>query len=270
MKLESTTSVSLLGLKVNTLSDRDVVALITNEIRQGSHLVLGHHNSHSLYLWNREPKMRKFHAMADYILIDGMSLILLGRVVGLRLKRGHRATSLDFLPLLLPRAAREGWRIYYLGSRPGVAESGAAKLRAQYPELNLRTHHGYFNPAKSSEENREVLNDIRNYAPHILLVGMGMPRQEIWILENREEIAANVISPCGAHMDYIAGEIPTPPRWLALIYLEWLYRLASEPRRLWHRYLVEPWFLMMRIARELVDPERRNAGDPDGTDRLLP
>jgi N-acetylglucosaminyldiphosphoundecaprenol N-acetyl-beta-D-mannosaminyltransferase len=252
MKSKCPSSVSLLGFKVNLLSDRDVVALMKDSIDTDSHTVFGNHNSHSLYLCKREPKMREFHAMADYVLIDGMSLILLGRLAGLRLKREHRATSLDFLPLLLPEAVRQSWRIYYLGSRPGVAEKGAEKLRAQYPGLDIRTHDGYFNTSGSSKENREVLDDIKDYSPHILFVGMGMPRQEIWILENRKDLAANVISPCGAHMDYVAGEIPTAPRWLALIYLEWLYRLVSEPRRLWYRYLVEPLFLMMTLTHELA------------------
>jgi N-acetylglucosaminyldiphosphoundecaprenol N-acetyl-beta-D-mannosaminyltransferase len=244
-----TAEVSLLGLRVHTLSDSDVVTLVTSAIRQGAHYVLGHHNSHSAYLWDRDPQMREFHARADYVLIDGMSLILLGRVAGLPLKREHRATSLDFMPLLLPEVQREGWRIYYLGSRSGVAEKGAAVLREQYPGLQIRTHHGYFSPARSSEENRAVLNDIKDYEPHILLVGMGMPRQERWILENRAELTANVIAPCGAHMDYVAGEIPTAPRWLALIYLEWLYRLLAEPKRLAYRYLVEPWSMMQLLFR---------------------
>jgi N-acetylglucosaminyldiphosphoundecaprenol N-acetyl-beta-D-mannosaminyltransferase len=249
-------SISLLGVKVHTLSDQQVVASILRTIGQGDHKVLGHHNSHSLYLWNREPRLREFHGLADYVLIDGMSLVLLGRMVGLPLKREHRATSLDFLPLLLPEVVKEGLRIYYLGSRPGVAEKGAANLRTQFPGLQIRTHHGHFHASKASDENREVLKDIETYAPHILFVGMGMPRQEIWILENRSAIAANVIAPCGAHMDYIAGEIPTAPRWLARLYLEWLYRLIAEPKRLSYRYLVEPWFLMIRVAHELVTGER--------------
>jgi N-acetylglucosaminyldiphosphoundecaprenol N-acetyl-beta-D-mannosaminyltransferase len=182
-------------------------------------------------------------------------------MIGLQLRREHRATSLDFMPLLLPMAVEKSWRIYYLGSRPEVAERAALKLRALYRGLQIRAHHGYFDVSKSSEENREVLADITSFAPHLLLVGMGMPRQEIWILENRAELFANVISPCGAHMDYVADEIPTAPRWLALIYLEWLYRLIAEPRRLWYRYLVEPWFLMKLLVREWLSHFIRN---PEG------
>jgi N-acetylglucosaminyldiphosphoundecaprenol N-acetyl-beta-D-mannosaminyltransferase len=255
---------------MNTLSDRDVAALIARTVCQGEHLVLGNHNGHSLYLCAREPHMRDFYAIADYVLIDGMSLILLGRMFGLRLKREHRATSLDFMPLLLPEVVKQGWRIYSLGSKPEVAERAAAELRTQYPGLLIRSHHGYFNPLRSSAENREVLNDITAYAPHILMVGMGMPRQEMWILDNREEITANVIAPNGAHMDYIAGEIPTAPRWLALIYMEWLYRLLCEPKRLWRRYLVEPLFVLKLLARGWVIDEGRRPPSARSDDGLRP
>src|ERR1700693_2396914 len=189
-KWENGRRISFQGIKVNALSDEDVVALVTTAIGHDSRYVLGNHNAHSIYLCGREPQMQEFYSMADFVTIDGMSIILLGRLVGLPLKRRDRAAHLDFMPLLLAEAKREGWRIYYLGSRPGVSERGAAMLREQHPGLQIRTHHGYFNSEKSNIENREVLIDIDAYKPQILLVGMGMPRQERWILENREEIAA--------------------------------------------------------------------------------
>ena len=76
-------------------------------------------------------------------------------------------------------------------------------------------------------------------------------------MENREHIQTNTIFCCGALMDYVAGELPTPPRWLGQVGLEWLFRLISEPRRLWRRYLLEPWFVFRILARELVDQGRR-------------
>ena len=73
--------------------------------------------------------------------------------------------------------------------------------------------------------------------------------KEYWILDNRDQIDANVIFPVGALMDYRAGEIPTARRWLASLYLEWAYRLFSEPRRLWSRYLIEPWYVAAQVMR---------------------
>jgi N-acetylglucosaminyldiphosphoundecaprenol N-acetyl-beta-D-mannosaminyltransferase len=93
-----------------------------------------------------------------------------------------------------------------------------------------------------------VIVDINAYAPHILMVGMGMPRQELWILENRHDLRVNVIMPSGAIMDYIAGALPTPPRWLGPLGLEWCYRLLAEPARLSRRYMLEPWFVLGKMA----------------------
>jgi N-acetylglucosaminyldiphosphoundecaprenol N-acetyl-beta-D-mannosaminyltransferase len=251
--LDRTTSrlrtLSLQGIRLNPLSNAEVVNLIGEIIERNESRIVGNHNMHSLYLWYREPRMREFFAAADYVHIDGMAVVLLGKMAGLPLQGRDRAAYLDFLPLLTAQAAQEKWRIFFLGSEPGIAEKAAEKLRGDYPGLQMRTHHGHFNVQRSSEENRAVLAEIDAYQPHLLMVGMGMPRQEMWILENRNEIHANVICPTGAIMDYVAGTKATPPRWLGALYLEWLYRLFSEPKRLSRRYLIEPWFVMREMAR---------------------
>jgi N-acetylglucosaminyldiphosphoundecaprenol N-acetyl-beta-D-mannosaminyltransferase len=97
-----------------------------------------------------------------------------------------------------------------------------------------------------------VLAAIRSFRPHILMVGMGMPRQEHWILDNLDEIEVRVILTAGACMDYVAGAVPTPPRWMGRWGLEWLFRLGSDPTRLWRRYLIEPWFVFRLFIRDLL------------------
>ncbi len=97
-----------------------------------------------------------------------------------------------------------------------------------------------------------VVEKINAFRPHVLMVGMGMPRQERWILHRFDELDANAILQSGACFDYVAGAIPTPPRWLGRFGLEWLYRLACEPVRLWRRYLVEPWLVGAWLVRDLL------------------
>lgn len=237
------------GIRVHAMTKFDLVNVVAEAIEKGTRYIIANHNLHGLYCWFHEPKVRKFHESADYTHIDGMSLILLGRVLGLPLKREHRTGYMDLLPVLAQEAAKHGWRIFYLGSKPGVAERAAAKLRKQYVGLHICTRHGHFDPDNAGKDNQEVLADINSYTPHILLVGMGMPRQETWIFENRNQISTNAVFCCGALMDYVAGEIPTPPRWIGMLGFEWLLRLASEPSRLWRRYLVEPWSVLGHIAR---------------------
>lgn len=238
---------TFLGVRVHAMTKHDLVSVAAEAVREGTKCVVANHNLHSLYLWRHEPNMRAFYSVADYIHIDGMSIVLLGRLLGLPLTAEHRTQYVDLLPLLADQAAKHQWRVFYLGSKPGVAEKAARILRTQYPELQIVTRDGYFDVHRSADQNRAVVAEIKDYAPHILMVGMGMPRQEIWLAENLNDLRANTIYCCGALMDFIAGEIPTPPRWLGPLGLEWLYRLLSEPARLWRRYLIEPWSILIGV-----------------------
>jgi N-acetylglucosaminyldiphosphoundecaprenol N-acetyl-beta-D-mannosaminyltransferase len=118
--------------------------------------------------------------------------------------------------------------------------------------LQIQTHHGHFQAEKTSLENKEVLEEINAYAPQIVMVGMGMPRQEHWIADNWQELHCNAVFCSGAALDYVAGEVPIPPRWMGQLGFEWLYRLVAEPKRLWRRYLVEPWFVLVVLMRHYL------------------
>ncbi|GAB1545064.1 WecB/TagA/CpsF family glycosyltransferase [Scytonema sp. NUACC21] len=240
-----------LGVQVNPLSIPELNSLIAESIQQNQKWIIANHNLHSLYLYHNEPKMRAFYAKADYTHIDGMPLVLIGKLLGFPIKREQRVTYADWVWPLMAQAASKGWRIFYLGSKPGVAEQGASILRQQFPGLQIACAHGYIDTHQDSKNNLATLAKINAYKPHILMVGMGMPRQEYWILDNLEQIQTNTILTSGACMDYVAGVVPTPPRWMGKCGLEWSYRLFSEPKRLWRRYLLEPWFLAGLFLQEI-------------------
>jgi N-acetylglucosaminyldiphosphoundecaprenol N-acetyl-beta-D-mannosaminyltransferase len=166
---------------------------------------------------------------------------------------------------MLPTAVKRDWRIFYVGSTAEAAAIGEAVLRARFPGLQLRVHHGHFDANYKSEESSRVLAAISEYRPHILFVGMGVPRQERWILENLEDIDANVILPSGATLDYIAGAKRMAPRWMGRLGLEWAFRLATEPRRLAFRYLVEPWGLLSAVLTNSLATSRE-ANSPIGSE----
>ena len=230
----------ILGVKINLLNMERLNSLISEAISKDLKWVIGNHNLNSLYIFHHNHAMRDFYKIADYVHIDGMPLVWIGKLLKLPFKKEHRVTYADWIWVLIEQAAKDGWRILYLGGKPGVADRAAEILRDKYPGLEIVTESGYF---CIENENQQVIDNIKLYQPNILMVGMGMPRQEKWIFDNINDIEANIILPCGACFNYVANEIPTPPRWMGQVGLEWLYRLATDPKRLWKRYLVEPWFL---------------------------
>ena len=224
---------------------------IAEAVESGQRTIIGNHNLHSIYLYHRDAKMRRFYARARYIFIDGMPLIWLGQLLGYPLRREHRMTSIDWLRPMLPTAVERGWRLFLLGSQPGVAGRAAAMLRSEFPGLAVETMHGFFDLRPGSEEGEAVLARIRTYGPDVLCVGMGMPRQEHWIENHLERLDTRVVLNLGGFMELLIGELPLPPRWISRLGLEWLVRLLSRPGRVWRRYLVEPWFLVPLLARDL-------------------
>jgi len=248
------------------MTSQDLIDVSARAIARHERCTIGNHNLHSLYYWYKEPKMREYNSLADYTNAEGISLVLLGRLFGVPIERKHRTVYFDFLPILADAACHGRWKLFYLGSKPGVAENAARRLRARHPGLEIRTHHGHFNAERSSEENKKVLAEIKNYDPDILMVGMGMPRQEIWILENNDDISTRVTYCCGALMDLVAGELPTPPRWISALGFEWLCRLISQPARVWRRYLVEPWYVLGQLGRQyfaMQIPKLLNRGNEE-------
>jgi len=242
----------LLGVRVNLLSMRQLNFIIEEAIKRNSKCIIAHHNLNSLFIYHHTSVMRDFYRIANYVHIDGMALVFMGKLLNLPFKKEHRVTYADWIWPLMAEKAEKKWRILYLGSKPGIAEKGASVLRDMYPNIRLATLHGYFSLELDGQENQAILEKINIYQPDVLMVGMGMPRQENWILDNIDKIQANVILPAGACIDYVAGEVATPPRWMGRVGMEWLYRLITEPKRLWRRYLVEPWFIASIFLKEYL------------------
>jgi len=237
-------SISFLGITVEPLTIEELTGVVSKEIALERKCVVGNHNLNSLSLFHREPRFREFYELSEHTHIDGMPIVALARIYGFNVRRDQRVTYADWVWPLMETAASKRWRVFYLGSKPGVAEMGAAKLQERYPGLQIKTRDGYFKTDAGNAENEAVLQSIADYQPDLLMVGMGMPRQELWIVENFSKLQARVILPSGAAIDYVAGAVKTPPRWAGRCGLEWAFRLAAEPKRLWRRYLVEPWSIL--------------------------
>lgn len=243
--------ISLLGTEVDALSIDDLHAVISDAINTNRRCIIGSQNLHSIFTARRSLAMQAFYDLAAYRRIDGMPIVLWGRLLGYPLGPEHRVTWVDWLRPFLAEASERQWRIFYLGSSRSVIEQGAAWARKTFPDLQVEFAHGYFDPRPGAAENDAIVEQVNSFGADVLLVGMGMPRQERWVVDNAEVLTVPVILPCGACLDYVAGAIPTPPRWMGRLGVEWLYRLGSEPKRLGSRYLIEPWYLLPLFLRDV-------------------
>jgi N-acetylglucosaminyldiphosphoundecaprenol N-acetyl-beta-D-mannosaminyltransferase len=250
--------VTILGQSMDLVKPEEVLHHIQQAVRQGAKSLIANHNLHSLYLMQKRPELGAFYDKADLIEVDSTPLLAFSRALGLHSRGFHRCTYLDWRDHFWSLANREGWRILSVGGAPGVGDDAARRLKLRYPDTDIAIHHGFFDARPGSSENAAVLDRITTFQPHILFVGMGMPRQELWIAENFERLPDCVILSVGAAFDYEAGVQSAAPRWMGRAGIEWAYRLLHDPKRLFVRYCVEPWTLLPLALRHIRQARGRN------------
>lgn len=250
----------MLGGAMDLVKSAEVFHFVAERVRANQKAIVANHNLHSLYLMRTLPELRAFFDSADLVEVDSAPVIFWARLVGRRSRRFHRCTYLDWRSEFWSAAVTNNWRVFFVGGMPGVGEKAAETLRADWPGVQLSTHHGYFDIDTGSDQNIALVERINAFQPHVLLVGMGMPRQEIWIRRNYEKFSACVVFTVGGAFDYEAGVQTPPPRWLGQIGMEWFFRLLMNPRRMFRRYCVEPWHLLgpaLQDLRRMLRAQRR-------------
>ena len=222
-------------------------------------------NIHVFNLAQENPGVRRALADADLVYCDGEGIRLGARLLGEPALT--RMTAADFIEDVAAFLATERLRLFWVGGRQGVAERAVQALAARYPGLDIAgTHHGYF--AKDREESDRVVAAINAATPNVVIVGLGSPTQELWLRRVRQRIDAPVVWALGATADNLAGVQWRAPRWMAQNKLEWLWRLAANPRRMFARYVIgNPLFiarvLRARLGNALSERERKSK-DKDG------
>lgn len=181
-----------------------------------------------------DPAYRQIVSGADMVISDGMPLVWALRLLGVR--HAKRVYAPDIMPLICERAAREGIPVGFYGSAPQVLEAMIANLRAAYPGLEITYQHSPPFRELSEEEIEREIDEIRASGAKVMFVGLGCPKQERWMHARRERIDAVMLG-VGASFDFVGKSKAQAPRIMQEYGLEWLFRLVTEPRRLWRRYL---------------------------------
>jgi N-acetylglucosaminyldiphosphoundecaprenol N-acetyl-beta-D-mannosaminyltransferase len=221
------------GLKIQTMTREESLSEVAH---RNSPARVYFVNAHCVVVADENPQYADAVNRAEYVFNDGAGVEAACKILGIPLKDNLNGT--DWIPALLDRLATDtrNYRIFFLGGRPELVAEKSDYFSKRWPNLEtVGLHHGFY------EEDVAVLDKIRKAKPDILLVGMGVPRQELFLDRHWATLIASGITlgiAGGAVFDFMSGTVPRAPHWMQKMRLEWMYRLWIEPRRLWRRYLV--------------------------------
>jgi N-acetylglucosaminyldiphosphoundecaprenol N-acetyl-beta-D-mannosaminyltransferase len=228
----------LLGVPVDRKSLPTATAEALSALeRRGEPIVFACANPHSLATAHADPTFKLALQRASIVVVDGIGVTIMAKIVGVKVAK--RITGTDYFFALMNAVERRGGgRIFFFGSSQAVLDRMAGRMRREFPHLTLC---GALSPpfgSWSEEENTAMVARINAARPDVLWVGMTAPKQEKWVDRNRHQLTAPVIGSIGAVFDFYAGTYLRAPQWMCDTGIEWLYRLAREPRRMWRRNFV--------------------------------
>lgn len=238
---------TLLGFFAHPGTLDEYLALTKHSVEQTKATTVLYHNLHSLYSYFTDSTLRK-HYQNTTVLVDGMPVIWLMQLLGITVSRSHRITYVDFIMPLMELARDNDWTVFHVGQQSAIQQDALNIIRRDLPGIDIIGHDGYFDQSPQSSQSLAVIQQINAANSRIVLVGFGAPKQEAWIHAHRQQIEAGIVFSCGACMEYVAGAVKTPPRWMGRTGLEWSFRLVENPRRFAFRYLVEPILLGCILA----------------------
>lgn len=236
--------VEIAGLRVSAIAMPDALAAIERWIATRDRQFVCITGVHGVIESRADPELKAIHDRAGLVTPDGMPLVWMARRLGHPGTR--RVYGPDLMRALTELSARRGYRQYYFGGGPGLAERLRDRLLARFPNLRVvGLHAPPFGPI-SPEDDEAMVAAINAARPDIVWVGLSTPKQEYWMDRHRGRIEAPVMIGVGAAFDFLAGTKRQAPKWMQRSGLEWLFRLGSEPSRLWRRYgQIVPRFLIL-------------------------
>ncbi len=230
---------SILGVKVHAVDMQAVMAQIEGFILSGKPHIVVTEDASGVVLAQSDHELRSIINSADLVTPDSTGILWAHSKFGQPLP--ERVSGVDIVDRLCARSATAGYRVFLLGSEPGVADDAATELQRRYPGLEIAgTHHGYF----GASEDDAVAQIVKAAHPDVLFVAFGIPRQEKWIYSRMNELQVPVSMGVGGTFDVLSGRVKRAPKWMQRRGLEWIYRLASNPKK-YRKCMTLPIFVLM-------------------------
>ena len=236
--------VAVLDVMIDVVTMEEAVRTVEEFITQKkTHLVVTP-NAEIIMMAQEDRQLAEIINNADLVVPDGAGVVWAARHNGDAMP--ERVAGYDLVQNLLAKASTQKYRIYMLGGAPGVVDKAKEMAEVHYPGVQIvGTRHGFF----TKNDEAEIVSNIKSSCPDILLVALGVPRQEKWLTEYMKQLEVPVGIGVGGTFDVMAGVVKRAPLWMQNAKLEWLYRLVSEPKRA-IRMLALPRFVMQVIARK--------------------
>jgi N-acetylglucosaminyldiphosphoundecaprenol N-acetyl-beta-D-mannosaminyltransferase len=245
-RLFSVKYISIAGVDVVSSNSTEMIRVFINVLEREFERCnpVYYLNAHCANLAFDIPEYRRALLEALYVINDGIGLDIAAWRQGKRFKENLNFSDFIDEGEFLRVCADKGHSLFILGGREGVLNKAVANYRANYPGLKVvGSHHGYFNP----QEDQQIVQCINGKRPDILLVGLGNPKQELWINKYRNQLNVKLAFSVGGSIDQVAMVTPRAPRIFIKLRLEWFFRLCQEPRRLWKRYLIGNTVFLWRV-----------------------
>ncbi|MBU0629851.1 MAG: WecB/TagA/CpsF family glycosyltransferase [Candidatus Margulisbacteria bacterium] len=232
-------TVNFSGIKVDNVTLAEAVARVESLIAAGKPSLVVTPNPEMIVAAQEDVELRALINGADLRVPDGISMVVVKKILGDPLK--ERVSGIDLMQQLLMVSASKGYKVFFFGSSPGIAEAAAVQAAKNYPGLKVvGSQHGYFR----QEEEAKIIEKIKGAKPDLLFVGLGAGRQEKWLAANLTLLGTPVGMGIGGSLDAISGKVKRAPVLAQKLYIEWLYRLLQQPWR-WRRQIALIRFLIL-------------------------
>lgn len=237
----------VLGVKVSPLTMAGALAVISDVVAKRQRMYICVTGVHGVMECRRDPRLRAVHNAAGLVTADGMPVVWFMRLTGYRF--AERVYGPDLMRAVMTTSVECKYRHFLYGGAVGVAERLRDGLVNAHPGLQVvGTYCPPFRPL-TAEEDQMVVEAVNKARPDIVWVGLSTPKQELWMADHLGRIDAPVMIGVGAAFDFLAGTKRQAPLWMQRNGLEWLFRLCSEPGRLWRRYAyIVPGFLLLACS----------------------